>query len=237
MSAEATISIVLPTRRRVELINRLFESIVATADRADRLEVVLYLDSDDKPSHAIEHPDLKVIKLIDRPAKMGVMARRCYEASTGEYILQLNDDVVCRTPGWDTAMVEAFRQFPDEIALIWCNPASRSDKMPTFPMVSRRTCQLMGSICPADYNRDHIDTHLFDIFVKLHRLGHDRLVYLKDVVVEHLHFLEGKAKFDATYEKPRQFADELVFIAWDEQRRIIAESLARHIEREASCAS
>ncbi len=230
MSDKTAISIVLPTRGRPDLVNRLFESIVATADHPGRLEVVLYLDSDDIASHSIEHPNLKLVKLIRRPAKMGLMVRACCEAAEGDYILQLNDDAVCRTSGWDSAVVTAVEAFPDRIALVWCNDEFRGRMIPNFPVVSRDVCDLMGGICPGDYYRDYIDTHLFDIFKKLEGLGHNRLVYLEDIVLEHLHFEAGKAAFDASYVKPRKFADELAYIAWEDQRRIIAAMMARRIE-------
>jgi len=234
---ESIISIVLPTRGRADLVHRLLESIVTTADRADRLELLLYLDNDDPSAHAIAHPGLRLLKLIRPPAKMGAMAQACYEASTGGYIMQLNDDVICRTRGWDTAVREAFSQFPDGVALVWCNDLFRGATMPNLPTVSRRLCEQIGCLCPVDYNRDYIDTHLFDIFKKLEALGHRRLVYLQEVVLEHLHYETGKAEFDRTYSRHRAAADELTFIAWEQQRQVIAEGLARYINGGAACDS
>ncbi|MCK4275474.1 MAG: hypothetical protein KAX78_03105, partial [Phycisphaerae bacterium] len=92
-------------------------------------------------------------------------------------------------------------------------------------------------ICPAGYTRDYIDTHIFDIFKKLSAMGHDRLVYLPGIVIEHMHHEAGKGVFDATYIKTRQQADELTFIAWDERRQIIADDLARCIEQGVPCDS
>ncbi|MCH7651437.1 MAG: hypothetical protein IIA63_09820, partial [Nitrospinae bacterium] len=44
-----------------------------------------------------------------------------------------------------------------------------------------------------------IDYHLMDIFKRLQVLGEDRVVYLKDTVIEHLHYRYGKSEVDATY--------------------------------------
>jgi len=235
MSAETLLSIVLPTRGRRNLVDRLLDNLAETAQQPDRLEVVLYLDRDDEPSHAVQHGGLKLTKIIGPRAKMGVMSRACQQAAAGRHVMLLNDDVVCRTAGWDTAVVGAFERFPDGIALVWCNDLCRGAAMASFPAVSRRACELMGGICPADYNRDYIDTHLFDIFRKLAALGHNRLVFLRQVVLEHMHHEVGKADLDETYRKVRQSADELAFIAWEEQRQIIAEDLVRHIEASSAC--
>lgn len=237
MPAAESISILLPTRGRPALLRRLLDSIAATAEEPHRLEIVLRLDEDDPASHDLDHPLLTVRKLIAPPAKMGAMIRAAYDASGGRYVMFLNDDAVCRTPGWDAALAGALARFPDRVALAWCNDLFRGPAMPNFPMLSRESCEAMGGICPGEYGRDYVDTHLFDIFRKLQALGHDRLVYLPEVVVEHLHFEAGKAHFDPTYAKPRSFADELTYIAWEEQRQLIAEAMARGIRGAAPCAS
>jgi hypothetical protein len=120
---------------------------------------------------------------------------------------------------------------------VWCNDLYRGPDMANFPALSRRACELMGGICPADYGRDYVDTHLFDIFHKLAALGRRRLVYLPNVILEHMQHETGKARFDDTYRKDRAMADELTFITWEEHRRMVAEDLARHIQEDALCAS
>ncbi len=101
----------------------------------------------------------------------------------------------------------------------------------------RGLCELMGGICPEDYNRDYIDVHLLDLFKKLHNLGYNRLEYLQDVIIEHLHHEAGKSEIDDTYIKPRLAADELIYIAWEYERQITADSLMKYIQQRASCVS
>jgi hypothetical protein len=203
----------------------------------DRLEVVLYIDNDDYESQVIERPVLNLVKLIDRRTKMSDMIRKCYEASSSQYILLLNDDAICRTQGWDTRFLQAFGKYPDGVALVWCNDLFRGPDMPNFPAYSRKLCELMGGVCPEDYYRDYVDVHLFDLFKKLHGLGYNRLVYLQDVIIEHLHHEAGKAEVDDTYIKPRLSDDELTYIVWEHERQIIADSLAKYIQRGTLCVS
>jgi hypothetical protein len=224
------ISLIVPTRGRPAAARRLLDSLAATAAEPDRLEAVLYVDRDDAPSRAIDHPGLRVVRRIGRRATMGRMTAACLAATAGQYCMLLNDDVVCRTDGWDARLVEAFERFADGVALVWCNDLFRGRRIPNFPALSRTACRVMGGLCPAAYRRDYIDTHLLDVFCKLKALGHDRLAYLPDVVIEHLHHQAGKAAPDATSVKARQAADELTFIAWEARRAVIAARLARHIE-------
>jgi hypothetical protein len=124
------------------------------------LEVILYIDEDDTISRMISHPELALVKLIRPPGEtMGNITRACYEASRGRYVMLMNDDAVFRTKDWDAQIVQAFTQFPDEIALVYGNDLDRGEVVPTFPIVSRTACELMGEICPRGYRNLYIDCH------------------------------------------------------------------------------
>jgi hypothetical protein len=213
----------------------MLDSVFATASRSTELEVVLYIDGDDRPSHAIDHPNLRIVKLIRPRASMGVMTQACYAASSGRYIMLANDDLVCRSFGWDRVIQDRFDACEDEVALVWGNDLFRGERLPTHPFLSRTVCEIMGGICPEAYRRDYIDTHIYDIFCLLCRLGHDRRIFLPNLIFEHMHVENGKAEADSTSIKFRKEEDEMTYIAWGEERRLAATRLARHIEA-GSCA-
>lgn len=221
------ISLLLPTRGRVQRAREAVESAVGTADQPTRLELALYVDEDDEPSHALEFPQLSTIKLIRERAKMGAVTRALAEVATGRYLMLANDDLAFRTPGWDTAVLESFARHPDDIGLVWGNDLCGG--APAHPFVSRVAVEWMGQICPEEYHREYIDTHLFDIFRKLRELGHDRLMPLSDVVIEHLSFFAGKSPVDATYHKPRHWDDERRYIDWRDERDFAAAQLVKGI--------
>ena len=225
------ISILLPTRGRPSLVYRLFESLSQTTSNTENLEVILYLDEDDIPSHEISYALLKIIKLIRPVGKsMGKMIRECYKASHGRYIIIMNDDAVFRTKGWDLSVMDAFSRFPDDVAFVYGNDLDRGRRMPTFPILSRKVCEMMGEVCPDEYLNLHIESHLFDIFNQLKSLGHDRMVYLKNVIFEHMHYVLGKSEHDETYVKKSPSTDDRLFVALAEERRNMARRLAQYIE-------
>lgn len=225
------LSLLLPTRGRVPLVQRLFESIVESTATLNRLEVVLYVDEDDAESRSIVHPKLSVVKVIGAPSEtMGGMNRACYEASRGRYVMLMNDDAVFRTQRWDIRVLEVASRFSDGIALIYGNDLDQGEAVPTFPIVSRTVCEVLGEICPRGYRNLHIESHLLDIFKQLAKLGHNRIGYLEDVVVEHLHYSVGKAEPDSISVKKNQRADDFLFIALDDERAFKAKLLAKHIE-------
>jgi glycosyltransferase involved in cell wall biosynthesis len=221
------ISLILPTRGRPQHIERVLDSLMESAVDPSRLEIVLYVDLDDEPSHGIEFAGANIVKLIRPRTKMGRITRQCYEASHGRYIMLANDDMIFQTREWDRIVVDAFAQCGDDIALVWGNDLHSG--MPVHPYLSRAVCDLMDGVCPEDYDREFIDTHIWDIFRKLKRLGHDRMRYLPDLVLEHIYVHAGKAEADATFEKPRHAADERLYIAWDEERQCKADQIGRHI--------
>jgi hypothetical protein len=115
---------------------------------------------------------------------MGALNRACFAASTGRYVMLVNDDVIVRTPGWDTAIYRTFARFPDDIALVHVNDLLFRERLCAFPILSRKACLEIG-VCPACYRRYRIDDHICDTYGLLAHLRHERRVYLKDVVFEH----------------------------------------------------
>ena len=116
---------------------------------------------------------------------MGALNNSGYAASSGDYVMLLNDDVIVRTPGWDAIALACFRRFPDPFVLLHVNDTLMREHLCTFPLTSRAFYELVGDICPAEYRRYRIDDHIEDVFNLLGVLGQRRVVYLPDVVFEH----------------------------------------------------
>jgi hypothetical protein len=208
----------------------MLDSACRTADRPQCLQVVVYVDRDDESSHSIDHTGLHVERLVGPRTTMGAMTQACYAASTGRCVMLANDDLVFRTVGWDSEILARLAVHTDGVALVWGNDLLRGDTLPTHPIVSRTAIEIMGCICPQAYRRDYIDTHIYDVFRTLRRLGHDRLEYLADVVFEHMHVDAGKGTLDDTAMKIRKSDDEITFIAWAEERRRAAARLGYFIK-------
>jgi hypothetical protein len=227
MTPHAEISVLLPTRGRPARAERMLRSLAETAADPGAIEIVLLADRDDPSSHAIDTRGLRTIRLIRRRSMMGVMTDVCYRASTGRHIMLANDDIVFRTLRWDESVRDDLARHTDGIALVWGNDEHTGG--PTHPFLPRALCELMGGVCPTAYDRLFIDVHLFNIFRKLKTLGHDRMRFLPDVLIEHVQADAGKESSDATYVKLHARSDEIIYIHYEEERRRIAEDLSRHI--------
>lgn len=186
------ISLIVPTRARVENLKRFFDSVVATTAKLDRVEVILVVDQDDLQTLAFQDSVMSFELVIVPPGQtMGALNRAGYAASKGEFIMLVNDDVIVRTSAWDEKIVQVFRTFPDGVVLVHVNDLIFQEKLCTFPFVTRRYCEIAGEICPIDYARYRIDDHIYNVFNLLAVLGKKRIIYLPEVIFEHTNVGNG----------------------------------------------
>src|SRR4051812_47326546 len=137
MTKPPTFSLIVPTRQRVPPLRRFLASLAETAARPEQLEVLLVVDEDDPASQEVRCGGLNVRTVVVPPGlTMGALNAAGYEASSGRYLMLLNDDVVARTAGWDERMRECFRACPDEILLVHVNDLIFRDELCSFPAVS-----------------------------------------------------------------------------------------------------
>jgi len=225
MQAPRLISLLLPTRGRPTLAERFFQSVADQSTHPEAVEIVPYVDEDDFGSYHLDHPDVQIDKIIGPRLTMGGYNSRCLERSQGEIIILVNDDMVIRTKGWDEKVRSVHEQFSGGVYLAYGNDLFKGSKLCTFPILSRRTCELLGEPYPVAYCGTFIDYHLFDIFKRLQHAGHDRICYLEEVVFEHLHYRTGKAAVDETYTERDRFGADSTFMALIGARQIAAKRL------------
>jgi hypothetical protein len=229
--AQPLLSLIVPTRRRTAGLRRLLDSLADTARRPDALEVVLVVDADDPESVAFRHGPLRLTHVVVPPGlTMGRLNRAGADASRGAFLMLLNDDVVARTPGWDEKVLRRCRRFADGVFLVHVNDTLMRENLCTFPLVSRRWCELAGGVCPAEYVRYRIDDHIEDVFNLLAALGCRRTVYLPDVVFEHLNAQERAGGVREYHAEPAGLAaDAPLFLGLFPARKELALRLLAHV--------
>jgi hypothetical protein len=226
------LSLLMPTRGRPALVDRFIKSVVSLTTHLERVEIIIYVDEDDTGSHHLGSNEVCVKRIIGPRTSMGAYNSACYAAARGGIIINANDDMVIGTQGWDTKIVDLDASIPDKIYLAYGNDLFKKGNLCTFPILSRRTCELLVEPYPKEYQGAFIDYHLFDIFQRLHRAGFNRIHYMDDVVFEHLHYRTGKAPFDETYGKRGRFADDSTFLALINSRKKSADRLLRILRSE-----
>ena len=208
-----TISLLLPTRGRPDMLRRMIRSALDTADSPEGLEIIVNVDDDDEATLAVDFSGLQTTVIHGPPKRsMGLYNTQCLEESSGEVVILCNDDVVVRTRGWDRLTLDAAREFGDGVFLMYPNDLFKGARLCTFPILSRAACGLMTTPFPEEYQGAFIDTHLMDVFKRLEHAGHARIRFLEHVVFEHCHYRTGKSEFDETYRTRDRFGDDLAFL-------------------------
>jgi len=227
---ERKISLLLPTRGRPHLLKRFFQSIIDNTQDLKNVEIIMCLDDDDPQSHGIDNSKLNIVKLIGARSTMGDYNTKCLNHSSGNIIILMNDDLTICTPGWDKIISDFALTIPDGIFLAYPNDKEAGRHMCTFPIMSRKTCEILSNPYPKEYDALYIDVHIFDVFTRLKHIGYDRMFYLENVIFDHRHFINSRVRSDAGYSHKNRFKDAMAFISLRNLRQASAQRLLSTIE-------
>jgi len=230
LNPEHKISLLLPTRGRVFLLKRLFQSIVENSAHLGNIEIVLCLDEDDQESIHFEDGRLDIKKIIGKKSSMGTYNTKCLEGSTGNIIILLNDDLLICTNQWDKKIIDLYENVPDHIFMAYPDDMEKAN-LSTFPIMSRKTCDILIDPYPKEYIDLFIDDHIFDIFLRLKKLNHKRIFSMKDIVFDHRHFVNNDIRQDVSYAHKKRYKDYLTYIFLKDIRQAAANRLCAAIEK------
>lgn len=235
MKNPATISFIIPTRGRPESLPRLCDSIRKNTLHPEELEIVFVMDSDDTESLAFRYPDLN-IRIVELPhgRTMAELNNEGYRATTGQYIMLMNDDVVISTHGWDEIVLDIFRSYPDGMVLVHLDEAIFHQALCTFPFLTRRFIDLAGGIAPNAYRRYRIDDHIHNVFDLLYQLGYHRRIYVPGVVFPHHNLTQTETGIHEYVPDPEiHRLDTQLFDALLPERKRLAKAAVALIEEHA----
>ncbi|CAB5093776.1 hypothetical protein D3OALGA1CA_1070 [Olavius algarvensis associated proteobacterium Delta 3] len=224
------ISLLLPTRDRPDLLRRLFHSLAVNTEDPRNVEILLRVDEDDQRSLGIRAGNIDIVEIVGPRDTMGAYNTDCMRRASGDIMILMNDDLVVRTPLWDNRIRSFTRTVPDGIFLAYPEDMESHGRMCTFPILSRRTCELLADPYPMGYDALNIDQHIYDVFLRLRHMGHNRMFFLDKVIFEHAHFVNGIPRADASYGHKNRYLDSMVFIALRHQRQVSAMRLRSAIE-------
>jgi len=186
------ISILLPTRKRPANLRRLVTSIRETS--VTNPEIVVYIDDDDKESIPAAE-ELKLEILVGPRIIMTDYWNKCFNVCSGDIVMQMGDDVVFKTHGWDRMVEQEFEKWPDKLIVVHgddLDPNFRS-RFGTHSCVHRKWVDTLGYFIPPFFSSDNGDRWLMAVADFL-----DRRIFLP-FITEHMHFRTKKAPMDSTY--------------------------------------
>ncbi len=215
------ISILCPTRERPDQVIRLIESLLKNAREPEKLEILFYIDHDDQTFPNVDRYE-DIVKVFQGPRTWISNAHNfLYSHSQGEIIMTAADDMVFRTLGWDSAVYAAFDSVPDKIILVYGNDlGTHAGKIATHGFFHRKWVEALGTWVQPGRGS------LWDLWSTENARKLGRLMYLEDLIIEHVHYRQSKVevKFDNTYSFVRSmnssFRPEVTYKKLKRERRI-----------------
>lgn len=195
------ISIIIPTKGRVQNLIKVFKSLNDTVYNPNDVEVVFYVDRDDDDTKDFFKNDAdKHIKFIPTSVVVGDKVNlaetynRAYKKASGDIIMYSADDVMFRTKHWDVLVREEFDRYEDDICLVFgADGVQPIGTLATHGFLTRKAIDILGYVHPPEMGYNYSDNWLTDIYRKI-----DRMCYTP-VYFEHCHWGVGKAEYDDTY--------------------------------------
>lgn len=222
------VSVLVPTRKRLDYLGRMLETYDATVTDSTSAEIVFRCDSDDIDS--IEYLRRRPSKLIIAPRLEGYKSLPAFfndmaAVASGDVLMCCNDDVVFQTPDWPHLLLAEARKYPDGIFNFGVNVGLNDDKFP-FSIVSRKMVRMMGFI--NDERLLFSDVFLLDVARHF-----DRAIRVENVTIFHDWAGHGN---DETRRDANQHEFAMVFKDasgdWtDEYRRKHDQAVAEAVEK------
>lgn len=189
------ISLLVPTRGRPNEFYRMATSALETATHVSRVEIVTYLDDDDPDVYCYQPVNGNFYHVRPR-ILLSETWNYCYERAKGPIYMHCGDDIVFRTPGWDTVVRRTFAESEDKLILVHgddCSP--NTDALATHGFLHRRWIEAVGYFLPPLFSSDWNDVWLTEVADMV-----GRRVKIP-IVTEHMHYAFGKAEYDQTYQE------------------------------------
>lgn len=197
--------VVTPSRGRPQNVARLVEAMGKTRRAATQL--VIGLDSDDPT--ILDYPSGPRYLIQDGMQRhvvqwINYLAMAAQGASA---IGHFGDDCLPLTDGWDVAVLEALEKTPFAFGndlSIERPPGS----LCTHLFMRGETHRQLGYFGPPSIQHMWVDL----AWMCWGEIA--GMTYLHDVIIEHLHFLEGKAGYDMSYQLSRKLVDRDLAALW-----------------------
>jgi len=168
------ISILLPTRKRVDTVIKSIGSILSTAKNPSNLEILIaYDDDDDESREFFSSTWFSFVEQSGASTKVFETERFGYlrlyryvnflgEQASGDWLMFWNDDALMLTDGWD----EEILKNSDHWGLLRMPCVNMDHPFALFPIIPRDWIEFFGKISPVN----HSDWWIFHVTYHCNRI-------------------------------------------------------------------
>ncbi len=181
------ILLIVPTRSRPEKSLEFYESFKNNSSITDLL---FGIDEDDVEYPRIPGVMYEVGPRLGLNATLNKLANKY--ANDYDYIAFMGDDNRIRTPNWDTEMLKRIDNKKNAIA--YGNDLLQGERLPTAVLMDTNVIKTLGYMTFPQMRHLYMDNCWKELGL---RLG--TLMYFADIIIEHLHYSNGKSEIDELY--------------------------------------
>ena len=196
------ISLLVPSRERLNLKLTLISSLISSCDDINNVELIFGTDEDDPKKDAIEricaNASFTSSITIENGGKFIGINRiwnTLFEHAAGDIIGYIGDDMTFMTPGWDTSIIEEFsdeKLTNDRLKLVHCYDGYRSrDEICVNAFTTRRYHEIVGYFTRPEFLINWSDQWMYQTYKAF-----DRVTYRRDIHIQHNHWVLGFRKID-----------------------------------------
>lgn len=187
------ISVLCPTRGRPDSMQRMVTSARKTAQVPTGIEFIFYIDDDDAASYAMAER-LDVRSVVGPRIILSEMWNACWMESSDDIFMHCGDDIIFRSAGWDSEVIDAFERIPDKIVLVHGRDGYQDANLATHGFYHRRWTDAVGYLVPPYFSSDYNDLWWTEVADMI-----SRRTYLHSVYTEHMHPVVNKGTWDQTH--------------------------------------
>jgi hypothetical protein len=191
------ISLLVPSRERLNLKLTLISSLISSCKDIKNIELIFGTDDDDPKRGEIERicgnlNFVKNINIHNNNKFIGInkIWNILYEHAAGDIIGYIGDDMVFKTPDWDSMILEEFEgdNIPgDDFKLVHCYDGFHDgDKICVNAFTTRKYYEMMGYFTRPEFLINWSDQWMYQCYKAF-----DRVTYRRDIHIQHNHWVRG----------------------------------------------
>jgi hypothetical protein len=194
------ISLLVPSRERLNLKLTLISSIITSVDDINNVELIFGIDEDD-PTRDIAYkiadaiPFVKIVDIANDGKFIGInkIWNLLYPHAKNDILGYIGDDMVFMTRGWDTEIIKEIKDgWADNIKLVHCYDGYRTrDEICVNAFFHKKYTEVIGYMCREEFLINWSDRWLYQTFKAFNRVK-----YRPDIHIQHNHWVFGQRKKD-----------------------------------------
>lgn len=222
------ISLLVPSRERLNLKLTLISSIITTVSDINNIELLFGIDEDD-PTREVAYkianaiPFVKVVDIKNNGKFIGInkIWNLLYPHATGDILGYIGDDMIFKTQNWDEEIQKEFNKVnlpEDKIKLVHCYDGFRlKDEICVNAFLHKKYTEVLGYLCREEFLINWSDQWLYQTFKAF-----DRVKWRSDIHIHHNHWVFGARVKDGVADRmlsdnKDRISDQLWFDLVDER--------------------